>query len=234
MALILVIGGIVFGLVAYKNGQNANANATATAQANVNATATAQANATATANAALTATAIASTYPFSANQVLNDPLSDNSKNNGWETSQFCKFQGSAYHTVDPQTNTFTSCSAVKTDYTNFTFEVEASLVSGDGLGIVFRGDAAKTQFYRFVIYDDGSYGVYVYVDPTAGNTRTLKTGNLAQTPTLHEHHCGCRARHHHDAVLQSNRGRQFYGQHLYARPDWGGNDRSLEIRRCRL
>ena len=146
VALILVIGGIVFGLVAYKNGQNANANATATAQANANATATAQANATATANAALTATAIASTYPFSANQVLNDPLSDNSKNNGWETSQFCKFQGSAYHTVDPQTNTFTSCSAVKTDYTNFTFEVEASLVSGDGLGRKER--ASPREMYR--------------------------------------------------------------------------------------
>lgn len=185
VALILVVGGIVFGLVAYKNGQNGYANATATAQAaNANATATAQANATATAQAALTATAIASTYPFSANQVLSDPLSDNSKNNGWETSQFCKFQGSAYHTVDPQTNTFTSCSAVNTDYTNFTFEVEASLVNGDGLGITFRGNAAKTQFYRAAIYNDGSYGVYVYVDPTAGNTRTLKTGNLAQTPTL--------------------------------------------------
>src|SRR5216683_4485694 len=95
IALVLVIGAIAFGFVSYNNAQQGNANATATAQANSKATA--QANASATAQAAMTATAIASTYPFSANLKLNDPLSNNSKGSGWQTDSLCKFQGNAYH-----------------------------------------------------------------------------------------------------------------------------------------
>lgn len=181
IALVLVIGGIVFGLVSYNGTQQSNANATATAQSI--AAATTHANQTATAIAA-TATAIASNFPFSANQVLNDPLSDNSKGNGWQTSDLCKFQGNAYHVLDTQTNTFTFCLATKTDFANFTYQVEAELNSGDGLGIVFRGNDTKSQFYRIDIQSNGNYEVDVYVDTTGSNARTLTSGKLPSTPTL--------------------------------------------------
>jgi len=185
IALVLVIGGIVFGLVGYNNAQqskaNADANATATAQANIRATA--QANQTATALAA-TATAVASNYPFSANLKLTDPLSDNSKGSGWQEDNLCKFQGNAYHATDTQANTFNSCSAIHTDFSNFTFEVQAVLNSGDGIGITFRGNADKSQFYRLAIYTDGSYAVYLYVDTTGTNSRKLTNGQLTPTPDL--------------------------------------------------
>jgi hypothetical protein len=184
IALVLVLGGIAFGFVSYNNAQQGYATATATAQANSRATATAQANQTATAQAALTATAVASTFPFSANVKMTDPMTDNSKGNGWESNANCKFQGSAYHVLDTQTNTFNSCSAINTDFKDFTFQVEAVLNSGDGLGITFRGNGSKGQFYRIDIGTDGSYGIYVYVDNTGSNARTLTSGNLPSTPTL--------------------------------------------------
>lgn len=183
IALVLVVGGIVFGFVTYNNVQQSNANATVTAQANNRAAATAHANQTATAIAA-TATAIASTFPFSANQVLNDPLSDNSKGNGWQTTDFCKFQGNAYHVLDNSTNTFQPCLALGTDFKDFTFQVEAVLNSGDGIGIVFRGNANNSQYYRIDIQTDGSYEVDVYVDTTGTNARALTSGNLTSTPNL--------------------------------------------------
>jgi hypothetical protein len=182
IALILVLGGIAIAFLSYNNVQQSNANATATAQANSKATA--QANQTATAQAAMTATAIASNYPFSANLKLNDPLTDNSKGSGWQTDNLCKFQGNAYHATDTQANTFNSCSAVHTDFSNFTFEVEAVLNSGDAVGITFRGNADKNQFYRLAIYTDGSYAVYLYVDATGTNSRKLTNGTITPTPDL--------------------------------------------------
>lgn len=182
IALILVLGGIVFGFVSYNNTQQSNANATATAQANSRATV--QANASATAQVALTATAVASNFPFSANVKLSDPLTDNSKGNSWDSNDSCKFQGSAYHVLDSQVKTFNYCAAVKTDFKDFTFQVEAVLNSGDGIGIIFRGNESKGQFYRIDIGPDGSYGIYVYVDNTGSNARTLTSGNLPSTPTL--------------------------------------------------
>lgn len=184
IALVLVLGGIAFGFVSYHNTQQSNANATATAQANSQATATARANQTATAQAAMTATAVASTYPFSANLKLSDPLSDNSKGSGWQSDSLCKFQGNAYHAMDTQANTFTACSAINTNFSNFTFEVEAVLNSGDGIGLTFRGNADKSQFYRLAIYTDGSYAVYLYVDSTGTNSRKLTNGNISPTPDL--------------------------------------------------
>ncbi len=182
IALVLVIGGIAFGFISYNNAQQSNVNATATAQAISKATA--QANASATAQAAMTATAIASTYPFSANLKLNDPLSDNSKGSGWQTDNLCKFQGNAYHATDSQANTFTSCSAINTDFTDFTFEVQAVLNTGDAIGITFRGNADKSQFYRLAIYSDGTYDVYLYVDSSGTNSRKLTNGSITPTPDL--------------------------------------------------
>ncbi len=184
IALVLVLGGIVFGFVSYNNAQQSNANATVTAQNNAAATARANQAATSIAQTATAATAVASTYPFSSHLLLSDPLSDNSKGSGWQTDNLCKFQGNAYHATDTQTNTFTACSAVKTNFSNFTFEVEAVLNSGDGIGITFRGNADKSQFYRFAAYTDGSYAVYLYVDNTGTNSRKLINGNITPQPDL--------------------------------------------------
>jgi hypothetical protein len=174
LALVLVVGGVAIGLVSYTTTQTNNANATATAVTTHNQlTATAQTNAT--------ATAIASTYPFSANLVLSDPLTDNSKGVQWQTSDACKFTGSAYHVIDSQANTYQPCLALNTDYSNFTFQVEMSISKGDGEGLILRGNATKNQFYLFELGAKGDYTVYVAVDTSGTNTRTLTSGKLSQT-----------------------------------------------------
>ncbi len=178
LALVLVVGGVALGLVSYNTTQTNNANATATAQTG---TQTAQAHLTATAQFNATATAIASNYPFSANIKLNDPLTDNSKGYQWETSDFCKFTGSAYHVLDPQANTYSPCAGINTDFSDFTFESEMSVSKGDGGGLLFRANEAKSQYYRVAVYTDGTYGIYVYVDTTGQHARTLKSGNVGQT-----------------------------------------------------
>ncbi len=180
IALVLVLGGIAFGFISNNNTQQSNANATATAQANTKATATAHAQQTA--QSALTATAVASNYPFSANLALSDPLVDNSKGVGWETDDFCKFQGSAYHVFDPQSDTYNSCVAANTNFTDFTFQVQGELKSGDGIGLTFRGN--NNQLYRFMVFTDGSYNVVLYVDTTGSNARKLTNGSLPSTPDL--------------------------------------------------
>lgn len=184
VALVVIVGGILATFIVV-NGQKASADATATAQANASATAnanaTAAANATATANAALTATAVASTYPFSANQVLNDPLSDNSKGFSWQTGTDCNFSGNAYHVTDPQTNTFSTCFGSNTNFSNFTFQAEMVLSKGDGAGLIIRGNEKTDQIYRLSFYTDGTYDLYVYVDNTGTNARILKTGSYASS-----------------------------------------------------
>lgn len=176
VALIIIVGGILIGFVVV-NGQKSSADATATAQANATATAhaNASANASATADAALTATAIATTYPFSTNLVLNDPLSDNNKGNNWQTgNSFCQFAGSAYHVSDSQTNTFSACFGTGTNFSNFTFEAEMNISKGDGGGLLLRGNPQTDQLYRVTFFTNGHYGVYVYVDNTGTNARVLK------------------------------------------------------------
>lgn len=184
IALLLVVGGSIFGVVAYNNNQaTLHANATATAQANLNL------QASATAHVAATATAIASTYPFSTNLVLNDPLVDNSKGVDWDNDgKFCFFRGSAYHVFDNQANTYQTCAANKTDYTNFTFQVEMVIKSGGdsaGGGLIFRADNADSKYYRLYIDQQGNYGILVSVDTTGtnGNARRLQTGVASQFTT---------------------------------------------------
>jgi hypothetical protein len=173
LALVLVVGGIAIGLVSYNTTQTNNANATATAVSTHN-------QLTATAQTHATATAIASTYPFSANLVLSDPLTDNSKGVQWQTSDVCKFTGSAYHVLDSQANTYQPCLALNTDYSDFTFQVEMSISKGDGEGLILRGNANKNQFYLFELGAKGDYTVYVAVDTSGANTRTLTSGKLSQ------------------------------------------------------
>jgi hypothetical protein len=175
VALIVIVGGILIGFFTI-NGHNTSVAATATAEAN--ATATAHANATATADAALTATAIATTFPFSNQQVLNDPLSDNSKGFGWQIGTYCQFSGSAYHVFDPQTNTFSECFGTNTHFADFTFEAEMVISKGDGGGLLFRGNAQNGKLYRVSFYTSGHYGVYIYVDNTGTNARILTYNTL--------------------------------------------------------
>ncbi|HLJ35978.1 MAG TPA: hypothetical protein VKU38_20130 [Ktedonobacteraceae bacterium] len=180
VVVILVAAGII-GAVAVNNNNTQRASATATAIAQTQLTATSAVNTNLTATAA----AVTTTYPFSNNLVLNDPLSNNSKGFKWDeatpsSSQGgCTFQGQSYHVSEPQTGFFNYCIASGTNFANFTYEVEMMIAKGDAGGLIFRANTSgqNPSFYYFRLNQDGTYNFFLYVDSSGTNARTLAHGN---------------------------------------------------------
>jgi hypothetical protein len=135
----------------------AQADITATAQADI--TATAQANATATVQANATATALASRSPDASfsKLVLNDPLVDSSKGYGWNGLQ-CQFAAGGY--TSSASGGYSYCLAAKTDFRDFVYQVQATIIQGDCAGILFRMNGDAYDF--FLICQDQSYAFYVH------------------------------------------------------------------------
>jgi eukaryotic-like serine/threonine-protein kinase len=125
------------------------------------AVATAVARATSFAQATAQAATIHNPYPpYTGNLVLNDPLKGNSQGNNWDVSSTqinnnCQFAGKAYQStndyVSNNLNSGNACFAENTNFDNFTFQVQITLVKGLCGGIVFRGDSKANNFDRFVI-----------------------------------------------------------------------------------
>jgi len=187
--VLLIIGGS--GLILYTaviQPNQLHTQATATAQANV--TGTAQANATGTAHAAATATieanatataqaqataqvqATATALQAIFNQatsgtpVLNDPLSQQDANN-WEVDDKtggggCAFSGGSYHASMPQASYFASCYAQNSNFSNFAFQVQMTILKGDRGGIIFRYDSEARKFYLLRFDQNGVYNFFVY------------------------------------------------------------------------
>ena len=136
--------------------------ATATAVA-VTATAT-SAQATAT---AISATATAYTKTVTpGSPVLNDPLQSNSGNN-WDVTNLtggggCAFTGGAYHASMPQKGYIAPCFAQATSFSNFTYQVQMTIVTGDQGVIAFRANSKDGAFYYFHINQNGTYGLETY------------------------------------------------------------------------
>jgi Domain of Unknown Function (DUF1080) len=179
IALIVVIILVSIIGVVYSNGQHQLAvQATATAQ--TNATTTAQAHITATSIAA-TATAVVTTYPFSNKVLLNDPLSDNSKGMKWDvytnqTGGSCQFSGQAYHARETQAASYNTCYANLSHFSNFTLQVDMTFIAGDRGGLLFRADSVNNKLYYLRFDQDGTYSLFLYVDNTGTNARSLDHG----------------------------------------------------------
>lgn len=152
----------------------ANAHATATqvanvtATANANATATRIANVTATANTNATATQIVNlsyANAIAGTTAVDDSLQANSTNN-WDTTYAsgyggCTFTQGAYHSI-VQKNTRSPCFAQATNFSNFAYECQMTIVAGDQGGIAFRANKDNGAFYYFHINISGVYGLDIY------------------------------------------------------------------------
>ncbi|MHB8595979.1 MAG: family 16 glycoside hydrolase [Ktedonobacteraceae bacterium] len=179
VVVVLVAAGII-GAVAVNNTNTQHANATATAQ-----TFAQHLTATSVVNQDQTATAVAvtATYPFSNKLVLNDPLTANSNGFKWDegissTGGGCTFSGQSYHVSQTKSGYFNYCIASNTNFSNFTYEVEMMVAQGDAGGLIFRANTSgqSPAFYYFRLNQDGTYYLFLYVDSTATNARTLAHG----------------------------------------------------------
>ncbi len=207
--VLLIIGGS--GLILYTaviQPNQLHTQATATAQANV--TGTAQSNATGTAQAAATATIVANAtataqaqatahvqatatalqaifnQATSGTPVLNDPLSQQDANN-WEVDNKtggggCAFTGGSYHASMPQAGFFASCYAQNSNFSNFAFQVQMTILKGDRGGIIFRSDSAATKFYLLRFDQNGTYNFFVYSGNSGSNAKNLLEGSA---PSFH-------------------------------------------------
>lgn len=184
LALVFVMGsaGFLYTTIAKQRTidsahATATAHAAATAHTMLTGTHAAATAVIATVQAESTSTAIAATATTTALQniyiqatrgrpVLDDPLEDNSKGYGWFTSSFtgfpCDFTAGAYHVKSPTKRSGTLCVAQNTDYSNFAFQVQMTILAGDTGGIAFRADDANTRLYVFDIESYGTYGLYLY------------------------------------------------------------------------
>lgn len=178
LLVLILIGASVFVLLQHSASQRAADQATATA--NANATATANANASATA-------AAENPYTHSGKLVFTDPLKDNNQGHNWSQDPTnCSFTGGTYHVKAPTKNYSDYCLANATNYSNFVFEVQTQIISGDTGGIVFRVERsnppADTQdaLYAFFIGQDSSYYFGTFQGTSSGaQYHSLMNGSSA-------------------------------------------------------
>ena len=200
VALLLIAASMgLFSLIQANQVPIPNPNATATAMAS-NATRTntgflATVTAIAQTNATATASVIAANpnpYGTGGTLALYDPLRDNSLDYHWDVSSntaggVCQFQGDAYHVSQSDPMYFNVCLA-SPDFRNFAYEAQMRIIKGDGGGIVFRVGASQT-FYRFDVYQDGSYDflvcpansnchALVMITPSSASNKGLNQTNL--------------------------------------------------------
>ena len=104
--------------------------------------------------------------PNTGTLALNDSLSDNSNGYFWsennDSTGRCEFSGGAYHdSVLPHVSSH-NCFAVTTNFNNFAYEVQMTIIQGDSGGIVFRANESQGSEYLFRIGIDGSYALEIY------------------------------------------------------------------------
>jgi hypothetical protein len=208
LALLIMLGGV--GLILYagvvhpaqlrvqatatvQSVQTANAYVTVTAHAQ--ATSFAAATATGQRQAQATATALQNLYlqSTSGTPILSETLATQTSSN-WDVYNAvggggCAFSGSALQASVSQPSFYVPCFAHATNFSNFAFEAQVSIVKGDEAGLIFRANDASSQFYVFRIGRDGNYALYLSKDaknsvPIAEDSSpAIKTG-LGQINTL--------------------------------------------------
>ncbi len=132
----------------------------------------------------LLSAAIANPYPpGSGTLALNDPLSDNSLGYFWGEATdsggaSCGFSKGAYDVLLSQQHNYRYCPASTTNFRNFAYEVQMTIVQGDASGIIFRVNDTNHTFYFFNVQSQGDYALVV---SNGVRTNILASGNVSDT-----------------------------------------------------
>ncbi len=162
------------------------AHAQATAQVQARITATAQAQAQTLRNIYNTATS--GTPAFSSTLIEQDAA--NWSNYDAVGGGGCAFFNNALHASVSQSHTYVPCFAQVSNFSNFAFQVQMTILKGDGGGLVFRANEANVQLYLLRISHDGLFGISVSHDRKTitpildDNNGAIKTGNQMNLVTV--------------------------------------------------
>ena len=177
--LIVVGGGGITSYATFFHTVELHAQATAVTQSIL--TEQAQATATARANSPqITYDRITSKVPS-----LTDPL-DGQHSSPWSNkvkgNTGCAFENGAYHLHIAPKDLYSYCLANGSNYRNFLFQVEVTIIHGLDAGVVFRTANPSLPSYVFTVTYNGLYALNVAVDAQHGRTLafgrslTVKTG----------------------------------------------------------
>ncbi len=160
LALLIIIGSTGFLFIAHNN-QVAINNASATSTVNARAQATSVVvHATATFNAQFP-----NPYPpHTGTIVFFDTLVDASTvpTNKWDQNSNCQFRNGGYHATESHQNTFLACGAHATNFANFAYRMEMTIVAGDCGGIAFRSDNRNQNLYLYEVCQNGTFSLATY------------------------------------------------------------------------
>jgi len=124
--------------------------------------------------------------PFNGVLKLNDPLKNNDMGHVWfdyspggnATKNFCHFRSGGYLASISVKGHIVVCGANNTEFDNFVYEVQITIVQGDNAGIVFRGainDIGFGTYYIFWIGANGHFDLFRY--NTSGEYTPLFPGS---------------------------------------------------------
>lgn len=121
--------------------------------------------------------------PYHGTLVLNDPLRDNSRSHGWQTSPStsgngCVFFGGVYHVTTAKGGS-QKCIETASIFSDFAYEVQMTILKGNAGGMYFRVD--HTGGYALLLNLDGRYQLDeivngVQITLTRGMALAWKTG----------------------------------------------------------
>jgi serine/threonine protein kinase len=125
--------------------------------------------------------------PHTGTLAFSDPLQDNSQGNNWDevitTQGSCAFTAGAYHAIATAQQSLYPCTEeAKTNFSNFVFQVQMTIIKGYYGGILFRVDTTHTKFYYFRIGKDGSYALVIW-DGKPSTIKVLKSGTTTALKT---------------------------------------------------
>jgi hypothetical protein len=96
------------------------------------------------------------------NLVLNDPLKTDRREWSLDTrpdGSKCSFAGDVYHITQVTKGSPHYCLARGTNFTDFAFEVQMTILQGDRGGIVFHSTENASSLYYFYVDQDGRFGL---------------------------------------------------------------------------
>jgi serine/threonine protein kinase len=137
---------------------------------------------------------LATTDPYTGKGKLafDDPLVNNSQGHIWSEGTntrgaTCQFTAQGYQVTQPASGFFHSCTEQVNDYSNFVFEIQVTMLSGDYIGMFFRSNSTDS-YYLFQVDTTGQYYLKLY---TAANPdglilrqNTIAPVNFGQTYLL--------------------------------------------------
>ena len=121
--------------------------------------------------------------PYHGTLALNDSLRDSSNLNFGEASSgglTCQFTKGAYHVGSTGQST-ALCVAPATDFSNFVYEMQMTIIKGDSGGIFFRADFNSSKLYFFAVSTEGTYELILYTD--SSHAKTLR--NITLSAAIH-------------------------------------------------